>query len=106
MKQGKKFTRLFFATDLHGSGSCFKKFVGAAEFYKPDVLVLGGDITGKYVVPMMELGDGTLKAYYLGKEEILRTSEEIKHFEQTVIDSGFYNYRCGESEMVELKGSK
>jgi Icc-related predicted phosphoesterase len=55
---------------------------------------------------MVELGDGTLRGYYLGKEEILRTPEEIKRFEQTVIDSGFYNYRCSESEMVELKGSK
>ena len=38
---------LFFATDLHGSEVCFRKFVNAARFYNADVLVLGGDI-GSY----------------------------------------------------------
>jgi hypothetical protein len=44
-------TTLFFATDLHGSETCFRKFVAAARFYGADLLVLGGDLTGKLVVP-------------------------------------------------------
>jgi uncharacterized protein len=38
--------RLFFATDIHGPEVCWKKFLYAGKFYKADVLVLGGDMTG------------------------------------------------------------
>jgi len=36
--------KMFFASDLHGSNVCFKKFVNSAKFYGVDVLVLGGDV--------------------------------------------------------------
>ena len=46
-------TTVFFATDLHGSEVCFRKFVAAASFYGADLLVLGGDLTGKFVTPIV-----------------------------------------------------
>ena len=49
---GRDATTIFFATDLHGSETCFRKFVAAAGFYGADLLVLGGDLTGKVVVPV------------------------------------------------------
>ena len=52
-------TTIFFATDLHGSETCFRKFVAAAGFYGADLLVLGGDLTGKLVDPPgLEAGRG------------------------------------------------
>jgi Icc-related predicted phosphoesterase len=45
---------LFFATDLHGSETCWRKFLNAARFYDVDVLVCGGDMTGKAIVPIVE----------------------------------------------------
>lgn len=104
--QKKKFTRIFFATDVHGSEQCFRKFLGAAKFYKADVLVLGGDITGKLVIPIVDMGDGTYKADNAGREEIVRTPEELKRLEQLVADSGYYSYRCSKSEMDDMKSSK
>jgi Icc-related predicted phosphoesterase len=47
-------TRVFFTSDVHGSEVCFMKFLDAAKFYKADVLILGGDITGKMIVPTVE----------------------------------------------------
>jgi Icc-related predicted phosphoesterase len=44
--------RVFFATDIHGSEICWRKFLNAAAFYKADVVVLGGDVTGKVMVPI------------------------------------------------------
>ncbi len=102
----KKFTRVFFATDIHGSERCFRKFLGGAKFYKADILILGGDITGKLVIPIVDLGDGTFRSDYLGKEEVVRTPEELKRLEQLIADSGFYPYRCSRSEMDDLKESK
>ena len=49
-------TKLFFATDIHGSDICWSKFLNAGKFYGVDVLILGGDMTGKAVVPFIHQG--------------------------------------------------
>lgn len=51
-------TRLFFATDIHGSEQCFRKFLNAAAFYDVHHLILGGDITGKVLVPIVRSPSG------------------------------------------------
>jgi len=43
--------RIFFCSDIHASRKCWKKFLNAAAFYGADVIIMGGDITGKFVVP-------------------------------------------------------
>ena len=45
--------KVFFATDIHGSEICWRKFLNAAAFYKADMVVLGGDVTGKVLVPIL-----------------------------------------------------
>lgn len=58
-------TRLFFATDVHGSETCFRKFVNAAKAYDASAIILGGDITGKQLVLIVtdnggwRIGEGT-----------------------------------------------
>ncbi|MBD0289951.1 MAG: metallophosphoesterase, partial [Thermoleophilia bacterium] len=47
--------RIFYAGDIHGSERLWRKFLNAAAFYEADVLVLGGDLTGKILVPLVEL---------------------------------------------------
>jgi uncharacterized protein len=47
-------TTIFFATDVHGSEICWKKFINAGKFYNADILVLGGDMTGKALVPFIK----------------------------------------------------
>lgn len=47
---------IFFATDLHGSDTCFRKFLNARVAYDADVLILGGDLTGKLAVPFIQNG--------------------------------------------------
>jgi Icc-related predicted phosphoesterase len=53
---GGRTFRFFFATDLHGSEVCFKKFLAAATVYKVDALVMGGDVTGKTLIPLVSRG--------------------------------------------------
>ena len=65
--RGSEF-RIFFATDVHGSTVCFKKFIGAAKFYGADVLILGGDVTGKMVVPIARQADRSYLTSFAGKE--------------------------------------
>ncbi|OLC47915.1 MAG: hypothetical protein AUH80_04080 [Chloroflexi bacterium 13_1_40CM_4_65_16] len=50
--------RIFFATDVHGSETCFRKFVNAATAYSADAIILGGDITGKQLVLIVQENGG------------------------------------------------
>lgn len=101
----KKFTKIFFATDLHGSAICYQKLLSAAKFYKVDVLILGGDMTGKMLVPIVDMGDGTFKADYIGGKTV-RSADEVKALEQEISNSGYYYYHCSKAEMEDLISSK
>src|SRR5581483_10784782 len=81
---------IFFATDVHGSTVCFKKFVGAAKFYGADVLILGGDVTGKMVVPISRQSDGSYLTAFAGKEHRMAGDEEVEAFERRTENMGFY----------------
>ena len=62
-------TKLFFATDIHGSDICWSKFLNAGKFYGADVLILGGDMTGKAVVPFIHRGGNNYRVTLL--EQVL-----------------------------------
>src|SRR5262249_35206805 len=83
-------TRLFFATDIHGSEICWKKFLNAGKFYNADVLVLGGDMTGKALVPITQLPDGTFKATLLQQQFILKNEDEVHDMERRGGSRGYY----------------
>jgi Icc-related predicted phosphoesterase len=93
---------IFFATDLHGSNVCFKKFVNAGKFYGASVLILGGDVTGKMLVPIARQKDGSYLASSAGKELRLE-GEEAAALEQQVSDMGFYPKVMSEEEFQELR---
>ena len=44
----------FYASDIHGSEMLWRKFINAAGFYGVEVLIMGGDIAGKAVVPIVQ----------------------------------------------------
>jgi uncharacterized protein len=94
-------TMVFFATDLHGSEVCWRKFVGAASFYGADVLVLGGDFTGKLVIPVVAQAGGLHRARFMGKDLAL-AAEDLPAFERRVADSGFYPVRMEPDRLSEL----
>src|SRR3954469_25492422 len=43
---------IFYVADIHGSDVCFRKWLNAAAFYGADVLIIGGDFTGKVLLPI------------------------------------------------------
>ncbi len=93
--------RLFFATDIHGSEICWGKFLSAASFYDADVLILGGDFTGKLMIPVVPQPDGRYSARFLGKEHFLGL-DELPRFERRVADSGFYPIRMDTDRVNQL----
>ncbi len=102
---GKR-TRLFFVTDVHGSEKCFRKFVNAAKFYEAQVLVLGGDITGKMVIPIIDQSDSTYKCRFLGNELVIKSKEDLDNTVKNIRDAGFYPYMSNPEEVAELQSNK
>jgi Icc-related predicted phosphoesterase len=94
-KEDKKkkfdFTRLFFATDVHGSERTFRKFVNAGKMYKVDVLVLGGDVTGKLLVPIIQDGENSFHATVSGVRRVVNTTEELENLRSMISGLGFYH---------------
>jgi Icc-related predicted phosphoesterase len=94
--------RLFFATDVHGSEVCWRKFLNAGKHYKADVVILGGDMTGKALVPVIDDGGGSWHATLLDNRETLNGEEAVQQFEQAVIRRGYYPFRTTPEELNEL----
>jgi Icc-related predicted phosphoesterase len=97
--------KVFFATDVHGSDLCFRKFVNAARFYGVDALILGGDIAGKSMVPIVN-DKGRYRSSYLGQAVTLESVDELEKFERVVSDSGLYPFRTTTEEVVSLESDQ
>jgi uncharacterized protein len=96
-------TKLFFATDIHGSDICWSKFLNAGKFYEADVLILGGDMTGKAVVPFIYQGGDHYKVTLLEQVYEISTDEELKEMTKRVRSRGYYPYMTNPDEIKELE---
>jgi Icc-related predicted phosphoesterase len=98
-------TTLFFATDVHGSDICWKKFISAGKFYEADIIILGGDMTGKAIVPIIHQGGDRYKAVLLEQASILDGEDAVQEMEKNIKSRGYYPYRTTPDEIAELDAS-
>jgi len=101
LKTEEKFTRLFYATDVHGSVRTFQKFISCWKSYDVNNLILGGDITGKMVVPIVEKSNGEYESEFLGQKWTGRKGD-LGELERRISIVGFYPYIVKEDEKTEL----
>jgi uncharacterized protein len=94
--------RIYYAGDVHGSELCWRKFLAAASFYEADVLVMGGDLTGKALVPIVQLRPAEWQAHVLGRDETVKGEEDLAELEKRIRFNGFYPYRTSPAEYREL----
>lgn len=93
---------ILFATDLHGSETAFRKFVNAGLQFKPDVLVMGGDLAGKAVVPVVAENGGHVAE--LGSRRLLATTaEEVAELEKTIRMTGRYPIQLTLEELERMQ---
>jgi Icc-related predicted phosphoesterase len=97
--RGSTDLRLFFATDVHGSERCFRKFLNAGKFYDVQHLILGGDITGKVLIPIVRTPRGW-SAHYQDHEYIDVSDAERAELETRIRDNGQYPV-AGERDELE-----
>lgn len=95
--------RLFYASDVHGSERLWRKFLNAAAFYGADVLIMGGDLTGKVMVPFVERKPGEWVARVFGKDEKAKGEAKLEELERRVRLNGFYPLRCTVDEYERLR---
>src|ERR1700733_1517791 len=93
--------KMFFATDIHGSEICWKKFLNAAAFYKADMVVLGGDVTGKIMVPIVAY-PGSGEAPGRGERMRLESREHLLKVDQQLRDRGSYPAIVTREELDQL----
>jgi Icc-related predicted phosphoesterase len=89
--------KIFYVTDIHGSEICWRKFLNAGPHYGADIVIVGGDITGKAMVPIVERG-GTWETSLQDHHQILETEEEVREVEARVQNRGYYPIRISEEE--------
>jgi uncharacterized protein len=93
-------TTLYYASDIHGSDVLWHKFINAAAYYEAKVLVMGGDITGKGVVPIVRTAQGFKVEEVTGRD--LLTEDQLPAVEKRIRDLGLYPYRIDEDALGQI----
>lgn len=76
------------------------KFVNAGKFYKANVVILGGDITAKRIIPLIQRGSD-YEALFEGKKWSSH-ADEVDELEKVIRSKGYYTCRTTSSEVEEL----
>ena len=81
---------LYYASDVHGSDQCWRKFLGAGRFYEVNALIMGGDLTRKAIVPIQLDADGAFTAEFLGETRSGRGETSLTELTEAVRYNGMY----------------
>src|ERR1700745_3778338 len=98
-----KRSRLYFVSDLHGSGKCFRKFLNGGPIYRADVMVLGGDVAGKAVQGNNTPPRGHFEFTFRGASYDLEDGAELRAVEQLIADHGYYPHRAEPGELADMQ---
>ena len=99
-------TKVYFATDLHGSSKCFRKYLNAAAIYRADVLVLGADLAGKAIQTIVAQPGGRWHCRFIGTDHVANGPGELAALERLIEDHGYYPLPVepGEFERLDEEG--
>ncbi|MES2211314.1 MAG: metallophosphoesterase [Chloroflexota bacterium] len=103
-QKGQRGTKVFYATDVHGSERTWKKFLNAGKFYGADVLVMGGDVMGKLAIPIIREAGGGYRATVHGRVERVTSDAEVAAIRGLIGDLGFYDVVMDDDEYRATQG--
>lgn len=92
--------RIYYCSDIHASRKCWKKFLASAKFYEADVIIVGGDITGKFIVPIVRQPRGHWTAKFLGVERKIETRGDMDRLKTRIADTGQYSMEMTPDEQA------
>lgn len=99
-------TRIFFATDVHGSVFVFRKFLRVHEVYNCDVLMMCGDLTGKAMVPIVKEKENRWWTAPWGKKEVYKSPDAVNNAIKLFEKRGFYCFFTTPEELAELESNQ
>jgi Icc-related predicted phosphoesterase len=79
---------------------CWRKFLNAAKFYDADVLICGGDMTGKAIVPIVR-ENGHFTFSLAGVEQAVG-AEQVGEIEAQIRRKGYYPLQMSIERLHEL----
>jgi uncharacterized protein len=94
--------RLYYASDIHGTEVLWLKFLNAPKHYKAQVLVMGGDVTGKMVIPLVEDPPGVFSGQLFSRKERAESEAELATLERRIRGNGMYPYRTSAAEVARI----
>jgi len=100
---GDTMTRIFHATDPHGNELIWKKYLKTSVYYKADIIMLCGDLTGKAIVPFVKKGDSEWYSSPYGKVETYYCREEVNKKMESIRDQGFYAVELSRSDVEQFQ---
>jgi Icc-related predicted phosphoesterase len=80
----------------------FRQFLNAAPFYKAQAVIFGGDLTGKALVPLVEVAPGRFEAKAAGVDQVVETGSALDALETSVRNRGSYPYRTTPAELAAM----
>ncbi|MGA9113630.1 MAG: metallophosphoesterase [Candidatus Dormiibacterota bacterium] len=98
----KRSLKLFYAADVHGSEQVFRKFLNAAAFYGANAAIFGGDLTGKALVPLVEVRPGVFEGLIREETQEVTAGSELEAVEAEIRSSGSYPYRTTPDEVRQM----
>jgi Icc-related predicted phosphoesterase len=93
---------LYYASDVHGSEQCWRKFLGAGRFYAVEALIMGGDLTGKGVVPVTVDGSGGFEATFLGERQAGAGEQQLEELRAAIRYNGLYPWEAPADEVARV----
>jgi len=104
--RGSKITRILYGSDFHGSEAVFRKFLSAAMQYQASTLIVGGDVTGKAMIPVVHQGNGRYVGYVFGRKEEPSMQDELVKLKKIISNVGFYPIVIEKDEAQALETDK
>ncbi len=60
------------------------------KHYQADIIIIGGDITGKFIVPIIRLPNGRVEATFMGRKRKFKKEKDIEVLKQQIANTGQY----------------
>lgn len=95
--------RILYCSDLHASEGTFRKLLNAVKLnvYGAQAVVIGGDLTGKAVLPVARRGD-RYSASLLGEPLEAEGTAELEKLLRRIADKGFYPHVASPDEIEAM----
>jgi Icc-related predicted phosphoesterase len=94
---------LYYASDVHGSELCWRKFLGAGRFYGVEALLMGGDLTGKAIVPIEVEQSGAFSTTFIGETRSGTTQKELDELVSAIRFNGMYPWPASPDEIARVR---